>query len=132
MKVLLSIKPEYAEKILLGEKRFEFRKSVFKNPEVRTVVIYATMPIGKIIGEFDFDEVLSDEPKEIWTLTSKFSGITKKFFNEYFDGKKLAHAIKVSRVRRYETPISLKSLIPSGMAPQSFCYIKDGQEQFNL
>ncbi|MBI6731014.1 ASCH domain-containing protein, partial [Pseudomonas amygdali] len=43
MKVLLSIKPEYAEKILQGEKRFEFRKSVFKNPDVRTVVIYATM-----------------------------------------------------------------------------------------
>lgn len=131
MKVLLSIKPEYAEKILLGEKRFEFRKSVFKNPEVRTVVIYATMPIGKIIGEFDFDEVLSDDPKEIWSLTSKFSGITKKFFNEYFDGRKLAHAIKVGQVRRYATPMSLKSLVPSGMAPQSFCYIKDGQGQLN-
>jgi predicted transcriptional regulator len=125
MKVLLSIKPEYAEKILQGEKKFEFRKSVFKNPDVKTVVIYATMPIGKVIGEFDFDEVLSDAPKEIWSLTSKFSGITKKFFNDYFDGRKLAHAIKVGTVRRYDTPLSLKSFIPSGAAPQSFCYIKD-------
>lgn len=125
MKVLLSIKPEYAEKILQGEKRFEFRKSIFRNSEVKTVVIYATMPVGKVIGEFDFDEVLSDNPKEIWSLTSKFSGITKKFFNEYFDGRKLAHAIKVAAVRRYETPQSLKEYIPSGSAPQSFCYIKD-------
>lgn len=125
MKVLLSIKPEYAEKILQGEKRFEFRKSIFRNSEVKTVVIYATMPVGKVIGEFDFDEVLSDNPKEIWSLTRKFSGITKKFFNEYFDGRELAHAIKVVAVRRYEIPQNLKEYIPSGSAPQSFCYIKD-------
>ena len=31
MKVLLSIKPEFAEKILNGTKRFEFRKGIFKN-----------------------------------------------------------------------------------------------------
>ena len=125
MKVLLSIKPEYAEKILQGEKRFEFRKSIFKNPGFKTVIMYATMPVGKVIGEFDFEEVLSDNPKQIWRLTSTFSGITKKFFNDYFDGRELAHAIKVAAVRRYETPKSLKDYIPSGAAPQSFCYIKD-------
>lgn len=125
MKVLLSIKPEYAEKILQGEKRFEFRKSIFKNPEVKTVIMYATMPVGKVIGEFDFEEVLSDNPKQIWRLTSTFSGITKKFFNDYFDGRELAHAIKVAAVRRYEIPKSLKDYIPSGAAPQSFCYVRD-------
>lgn len=30
MKVLLSIKPEFANKIFEGTKRFEFRKSIFK------------------------------------------------------------------------------------------------------
>lgn len=30
MKVLLSIKPEYVEKILDGTKKFEFRKGIFK------------------------------------------------------------------------------------------------------
>ncbi|MDU9024223.1 ASCH domain-containing protein [Pseudomonas corrugata] len=125
MKVLLSIKPEYAEKILQGKKRFEFRKSIFRNPDVKTVVIYATMPVGKVIGEFDFEEVLSDNPKEIWSQTSRFSGITKKFFNEYFYGRELAHAIKVAAVRRYDTPQNLKELIPGGSAPQSFCYIRD-------
>src|SRR5690554_4986725 len=100
MRVLLSIKPEYAEKILLGQKLYEFRKSIFKNPDVKTVVIYATMPVGKVVGEFDFDEVLSDTPQAIWAETSKFSGITKKFFNSYFDGRGTAHAIKVREARR--------------------------------
>ena len=30
MKVLLSIKPEFVEKIFSGEKRFEYRKFAFK------------------------------------------------------------------------------------------------------
>ena len=31
MKVVLSIKPEFANKIFDGTKKFEFRKSIFKN-----------------------------------------------------------------------------------------------------
>jgi len=125
MRVLLSIKPEYAEKILDGHKLYEFRKSIFKNSSVKTVVIYATMPVGKVIGEFDFDEVLSDSPQAIWAETSLYSGITEKFFNSYFDGREKAHAIKVRSVRRYDVPISLKDFIPSGAAPQSFRYLYD-------
>ena len=30
MKILLSIKPEYAHKIFSGEKKFEYRKIIFK------------------------------------------------------------------------------------------------------
>lgn len=123
MKVLLSIKPEYAEKILAGEKRFEFRKVVFKNPSVRTVVIYATMPVGKVIGEFDIDEIISASPSEIWDLTVQYSGITKLFFNEYFHGREIAHAIKIKKTKRYDKPIDLLNILPHGIAPQSFCYL---------
>ena len=34
MKVLLSIKPEYVDKIFSGEKRYEYRKSMFKNKNI--------------------------------------------------------------------------------------------------
>ncbi|RAX12581.1 hypothetical protein CKY02_11450 [Photorhabdus bodei] len=40
MKVLLSIKPEYVDRILNGSKKFEFRKVAFKNNQVQSVVIY--------------------------------------------------------------------------------------------
>lgn len=123
MKVLLSIKPEYAEKILQGEKRFEFRKSLFKNKDITTVIIYATMPVGKVVGEFDLDGVLSDSPQKIWLETSNYSGITRQFFDEYFDGRELAHAIIVGKVRRYERPLNLNNIVPSGLAPQSYRYV---------
>jgi|SRR5690554_1623492 len=126
MKVLLSIKPEYAEKILSGDKKYEFRKTLFKNPLVKTVVIYATMPVGEVVGEFDFEEVLSGSPTTIWSKTRTHSGITRGFFNSYFEGKSKAHAIKVKSVRRYKTPKKLKDILPSGAAPQSFCYLYEG------
>ena len=83
MKVLLSIKPEFANKILNGEKKFEFRKSLFKRDGIKTVLIYATMPIGKVIGEFDIEHIISNSPQEIWNETCEFSGISKSFFDDY-------------------------------------------------
>lgn len=123
MKVLLSIKPEYAEKILDGDKHYEFRKAIPRAPGVTTVVIYATMPVGKVIGEFDIDQFLSETPSDLWSITSEFSGITKRFFNEYFQGRDTAHAIKVKEARRYDQPLDLSSVLRSGVAPQSFCYL---------
>ena len=50
MKALLSIKPEYVEKIISGEKEYEYRKRIFKQ-KIKSVIIYCTMPVGEIIGE---------------------------------------------------------------------------------
>jgi hypothetical protein len=37
MKVVLSIKPEFANKIFDGTKKFEFRKSIFKNENIKLI-----------------------------------------------------------------------------------------------
>lgn len=123
MRVLLSIRPEYAEKILGGEKHFEYRRAVFKNPTVKTVVIYATKPVGKVVGEFDVAEVLSERPSILWAQTSNAAGITRRFFDEYFEGRSTAYAIRIQNVRRYRKPLELRSLVRNGVAPQSFCYL---------
>ena len=39
MKVVLSIKPQFANKIFDGTKKFEFRKAIFKNQIVLNRVI---------------------------------------------------------------------------------------------
>ena len=123
MKVLLSIKPEYAEKIFSGQKKFEFRKTEFKNRLVHTVVVYATMPIGRIIGEFKIKDIHKDLPKEIWRKTRKHSGIDEMFFNEYFRGKDFAIAIEVDAPRLYDRPINPKVEYENFTAPQSFMYL---------
>jgi predicted transcriptional regulator len=123
MRVLLSIKPKYANKIFSGEKKFEFRKKAFRNIEVHTVVVYSTMPVGRIIGEFTIKKIHQDSPKSIWNKTKLFSGIDKKFFNEYYDGKELAVAIEVDKISLYKEPIDPKEKYENFTAPQSFMYL---------
>lgn len=50
-KILLSIKPEYAHKILEGTKKYEFRKHLPKK-KIEKIIIYSTAPDGSVIGEF--------------------------------------------------------------------------------
>ena len=69
MRVLLSIKPEFAEKILNGSKRYEFRKQGFSKP-VDMVILYATKPVGKIVGEFKLKKVHEGMLEQIWRQTS--------------------------------------------------------------
>ncbi len=123
MRVLLSIKPEYAEKIFSGEKKYEFRKIGFKNRLIQTVVVYATMPVGQIIGEFNIKQILKDKPEQIWKQTKNFSGIDKSFFNEYYNGKDYAIAIEVEKPILYEKPINPKEEFENFIAPQSFKYL---------
>lgn len=123
MKVLLSIKPEFVEKILSGEKRFEFRKNIFKKKSVTTVVIYATMPVGKVVGEFDIESVISDKPCLVWKKTKKYAGISKKFYDQYFKEKEKAFAIVVGKVIKYEEPRRLEFFGKNIVAPQSYRYL---------
>ena len=123
MRVLLSIKPEYANKIFSGEKKFEFRKRAFRNIEVHTVVVYSTMPVGRIIGEFTIKQIHQDSPESIWRKTKRFSGINEDFFNEYYYGRDLAVAIEVDKSFLYKKPINPKEEYENFTAPQSFMYL---------
>ncbi len=122
MKVLLSIKPKYAEMILSGDKKYEFRRAIFKKPNIKKVVIYASSPVSKIIGEFEIDDILSFDIEELWLRTMKYAGIEKDFYQSYFSGKDIGHAIKVKKIKRYKEHKDLKEFNVK-RAPQSFAYV---------
>ncbi len=122
MKVLLSIKPEFVKKIFFKSKQYEFRKVLFKR-EVETVVVYSTMPVGRIVGEFTIANIHSDKPDVIWELTKEYSGISYQYYNEYFMDRKLAHAIEIGKLIKYEVEINPFLKFPDFVAPQSFRYI---------
>ena len=109
-----------------GKKKFEFRKIIFKNPNVKTVVVYASSPVQQVIGEFEIDDILSCAPDEIWRLTKKYSGISEQFFYDYFADREIAHAIKIKDATKYDKPLSLKENYKVS-PPQSYLYL---EEQF--
>ncbi len=122
MRILLSIKPEYAEKILHGEKKYEFRRIIFRDPAIRKVIIYASSPVKKVIGEFEIDCILSLDTYMLWKKTMKYSGIDKSFYDSYFYGKEIGHAIKIKKVKRYSRYLDLEDY-DINQAPQSFMYL---------
>ena len=127
MRVLLAIKEEYANKIFGGEKKYEFRKSIFKDSRVRSVIVYVTSPKKRVIGEFEIEDIIYDKPTNIWKLTNKFSGIEREFFDEYFSGVETGYAIKIKRVVKYHREFLLKEF-NINFAPQSYVYI-DGTKR---
>lgn len=122
MKVLLSIKPEFVKQIINGNKKFEYRKRIFKQ-DVESVIIYSTMPEGMIVGEFKIDKIIKDSLSEIWNQTCRYSGITEDFFYEYFSGKEDGYAIKIKEFIEYDEPIDPKKFDKNFIAPQSYKYI---------
>lgn len=121
--VLLSIRPKFAEAILSGSKTFEFRRALFKDPKVRIVVVYASTPVRRVVGEFTIKRVLSMSPAGLWRKTSSGGGIDRSYFDDYFRGADVAHAIEVHMVKRYREPRSLHGDYLVTTPPQSFRYL---------
>ncbi len=121
--VLLSIKPHFAQQIFAGTKRFEFRRTLFKERGIKTVIVYASSPICQVIGEFDIAGILELEIAALWEQTHEFAGITRPYFETYFREKQIGFAIHIGATRRYSDPLQLETSFHIQRPPQSFQYI---------
>lgn len=122
MKVLLSIKPEFANKIFSGQKKFEYRRSIFKRSNIDTVIVYASAPIRKVIGEFKIEQILFEDIDILWEETKLQSGINEEYFYSYFTEREKGYAIQIKSTRKYPTPKNLNNAY--GITPpQSFVYV---------
>jgi predicted transcriptional regulator len=122
MRVLLSIKPEFAEKIFDGSKKYEFRKVIFKDERVKKVVVYASYPISKVIGEFEIDDILMEELDTLWNLTKEDSGIHEDFYYQYFSNRDKGYAIKIKKAKLYSRKYDITKKY-GVKPPQSFLYL---------
>jgi len=106
-----------------GRKTFEFRRRMFARSDIRTVLIYSTKPVGCFVGEFDIAEILHATPDRLWALTRKGSGITKRYYDEYFSDRPIAYAMRIGAVRKFQKPICPADVIADFSPPQSYMYV---------
>lgn len=124
--VLLSIKPQYAQSIIKGDKKFELRKSVFKDRTIESVYIYVTVPLCQVVACFKVGQILEGTPSVLWEKVKQSSGISYKDFAHYFEYSAKAYAIEITNLKVFDKPINPKEVMSDFKAPRSFMYI-DGQ-----
>ncbi len=120
-KILIAINPEHVAKILSGEKKYEYRTKAAKR-DVDSLIIYETTPVKRVVAEAKIIEVIELPPENLWKETQNDSGISKEYFDEYFQGRTIAYAYRLGEVKEYETPREL-SFYGIKSAPQSFVYL---------
>lgn len=131
MNVLLSLEKEYADAIFSGIKKYEFRRVIFKNQDVKKVYIYCNASVKRIVGSFEIEKILTGTPDEMWKICHKHSGISKEGFFRYFKGAKRAYAIKVKNIHKLKRRINPYSAKNKFTPPQSFYYLPN-LKQFTI
>lgn len=121
--ILLSIKPEYANKIFDGQKRYEYRKRIPKK-EVSKIIVYSSAPEQAVIGEIEVIKTLKMKPTPLWNSTKANAGISRSKYRKYFSGCTMAYAFVIGSFEKYPTSKSLADYNIQS-APQSFVYLDD-------
>lgn len=136
MDLLLSIHPVIARRITSGKKKYEYRRTIFKQ-EVNDIYLYASAPVRKILCRWKYTGYLEGSIDEIWEKTGRLSAASEAEYRDYFKGKKTAYAIRIEEVVVFEppldpwnpagswNPVGSWKKDPAFRPPQSFRYIKD-------
>ncbi len=120
--IFYPIKPKYAQKIISGEKRYEYRR-VKPKRDVKYIVIYSSSPEQLILGLASVSDVITGTSSEVWNMTHKLGGISKSEYKSYFQGADSACAIAIDVVYKLEIPINPKLIFDNFTIPQSFKYL---------
>lgn len=120
--VLLPIRPCYADPILAGLKRVEFRKRPFRR-EVSHVIVYSSSPIQRIVGFFEILGIEEGPPDQLWRRYSGVGCIDKEDYDRYFAQTARGVAIRVGQVHTLQEPFVLGELGRGLRVPQSYAYL---------
>ena len=128
--VILPIRPEYVKRIRLGEKRVEFRKTIwdYRN-EIKRIYIYESTPVSAIVGYFEIAKILRGAPDTVYAQAGLFAGIGYEAYKEYSATAKLIHGIVIKKPVFFNVSVPLDLIDSEMKAPQSFFYCSKETEE---
>ncbi len=125
-RLLISVRPKFAEMIFDGSKTVELRRS---RPNVRkgaVAMVYVSSPIKQLQGAFEIANIVSARPGALWKRFGNKAGVTRKEFFTYFAGKIVGHALVIKRAWKLAVATCLSCLKRKQKKfhpPQSFRYV---------
>ena len=123
--LLLSVRPQFASSILGGTKTAEIRR---QRPAVHPgtlVIIYATKPVGAIVGTARISGISYGNPADMWEQHKGRTGITRTEFDAYLSGAETAYVLMLQNVQRLEPLLTLEQIraATTFQPPQSYRYL---------
>ena len=125
--LFIAVKPEYANKLISGQKDIELRKM---RPHVQPgdyVIIYASAPVKAVLGFGRIKNIIECNPMNLWERYSNRLGISKQSYFSYYNGYHKAIGIEFDMIKTV-TPIGLEDLRkvdPCFQPPQIYRYVKN-------
>lgn len=121
--LLLSIKPQAAQKIFQGAKYYEYRRCC-PSRTVTTLLLYVTAPVQRVVASVEVLACLQGTPEQLWQQTAAGAGAAQEQVLRYLQGCTRACAFKLGTVQRFALPKTLKAY-GVGKVPRSFVYLPE-------
>lgn len=126
MMCLLKIFPEWAAKILSGEKKYEYRK---RRPEWLgtgcEVALVDANDCDKLLGSFVVSHIIDGSPTTVWQKTNGASVQLPPEYLAYYEQSDTAYAIGIEKPRHPIANFSVKSLLDERCNVASFTRLSE-------
>ena len=120
---MMSIKPQFADAFLRGDKTVEFRRRFSRRHIGATVLFYVARPVGAYAFKGRILNVQAAPKKDLWESYGDVGGVEKEFFVSYFSCLHTGYAIEIGEIEPLAPPVSLHqatAMCPQLRPPQSF------------
>jgi len=125
--LFISVKPEFAKKLVDKEKNIELRKLKPHVKEGDYVIIYASAPIKCVIGFGVIKRIIETTPIKMWNNYSALLGIDKLRFDSYYKDKDKAIGIEIENIKLvpYIHLNDLRQIDANFHPPQTYRYVSN-------
>jgi predicted transcriptional regulator/DNA-binding XRE family transcriptional regulator len=123
--VVLSIRPQYTDRIMEGSKTAELRRRFpVSAPRGAIAYIYSTSPVRAMVGSAEIADVVKLPVAQIWRRYRKCAFVSKPDFESYFSGLNEGFVLKFANARPFPRQLELSELRDrfGFEPPQSFLY----------
>lgn len=140
-KLLISVRPQYAEKILAGEKTVELRRRFPVTASGMNALLYSSSPVSAVVGAATIKRVTKIRVTQIWKNHGDEACISRKDFDEYFFDLDFGFVLSLRDVQPFGCHLTSSLLhdMYGIVPPQSYRYLngeysrllKDGRVQIS-
>lgn len=119
----MSIRPAFAKAIFSGSKPLEFRRVRTSLERGDRVLVYATAPMSRIVGEFRVGRVKQGTASTISQdiPNDELAEATQT----YLRGARNASAIEVLDPSLWPAPLPFQTVLPGTRPPQSYIFVPE-------